>query len=93
MYKRQFLVPPSGYAVMMARSSLPQKTAIRPLARALAPYLAAQLMVLALVVALPGLAHLAQPRGFDAPPVTVRIDDDAARQKFNDMLNLPSPPE
>ena len=32
-----FLVPPSGYAVMMARSAMAQKTAIRPLARALGP--------------------------------------------------------
>jgi TRAP-type mannitol/chloroaromatic compound transport system permease large subunit len=88
-----FLVPPSGYAVMMARSAMAQKTAIRPLARALAPYLAAQLVVLALVVALPGLAHLAQPKGFDAPPVTTKIDDDAARKKFNEMLKLPPPPE
>ena len=88
-----FLVPPSGYAVMMARSSLAQKTAIRPLAKALAPYLAAQLVVLALVVALPRLAHLAQPKGFDAPPVTTKIDDDEARKRFNDMLKLPPPPE
>ena len=45
-----FLVPPSGYAVMMARSAMAQKTAIRPLVRALAPYIGAQLVVLALVV-------------------------------------------
>jgi TRAP-type mannitol/chloroaromatic compound transport system permease large subunit len=88
-----FLVPPSGYAVMMARSSLAQKAAIRPLAKALAPYLAAQLLVLALVVALPNLAHLAQPKGFDASPVKTNIDDDEARKKFNDMLKLPPPPE
>ena len=86
-----FLVPPSGYAVMMARSAMARKTAIRPLVRALAPYLAAQLVVLALVVALPGLSHLAQPKGFDAPPVTNKIDDDEARKKFNDMLKLPPP--
>jgi tripartite ATP-independent transporter DctM subunit len=86
-----FLVPPSGYAVMMARSVLPEKVAIRPLVRALAPYLAAQLVVLVLVVALPGLSHLAQPKGFDAPPITTKMDDDAARKKFNDMLKLPPP--
>jgi tripartite ATP-independent transporter DctM subunit len=88
-----FLVPPSGYAVMMARSVLPQKTAIRPLARALAPYLAAQLVVLALVVALPGLSHLAQPKGFDASPLGTKLNDDDARKRFNDMLKLPPPPE
>jgi hypothetical protein len=68
-----------------------QKAAVRPLVRALAPYLAAQLLVLALVVALPGLAHLAQPKGHDAAPVDARMDEDAARQKFNDMLKLPPP--
>jgi tripartite ATP-independent transporter DctM subunit len=86
-----FLVPPSGYAVMMARSAMTQKTAIRPLARALAPYLAAQLVVLVLVVTLPQLAHLAQPKGSEALPGPTKIDDDAARKKFNDMLQLPPP--
>lgn len=86
-----FLVPPTGYAVMMARSAMKQKAAVRPLVRALAPYLAAQLLVLALVVALPGLAHLAQPKGHDAAPVDAKMDEDAARQKFNDMLKLPPP--
>ena len=88
-----FLVPPTGYAVMMAGSAVGQKVPIRPLARALAPYLAAQLVVLALVVLLPVLAHLAQPKGHDAPPVETRLDDEAARKKFNDMLNIPPPEE
>jgi TRAP-type mannitol/chloroaromatic compound transport system permease large subunit len=86
-----FLVPPAGYAVMMARSAMKQKTAVRPLVRALVPYLAAQLAVLAIVVAWPGLAHLAQPKGYDASPVETRMDDDTARKKFNDMLNIPAP--
>src|SRR5476651_2206366 len=88
-----FLVPPSGYAVMMARSAMTQKTAMRDLARALAPYLAAQLVVLALVVILPGISHLAQPKGFDSPSNATKLDDDAARSRFNNMLNLPPPPE
>jgi tripartite ATP-independent transporter DctM subunit len=85
-----FLVPPTGYAVMMARSAMAAKTAVRPLAKALAPYLAAQLVVLALVVALPRLAHLAEPAR-PAGPVTPQLDDDDARKRFNDMLKLPSP--
>jgi tripartite ATP-independent transporter DctM subunit len=84
-----FLVPPSGYAVMMARSIMPQKAAIRPLARALLPYLLVQLLVLLAVVARPALTHLAQPKGFDAPPIDTKVDDDAARKRFNDMLKLP----
>ncbi len=86
-----FLIPPTGYAVMMARSAAEQKTPLRPLARALAPYLGAQAIVLVLVVLLPGLAHLAQPRGFDAPPLATKLDDDEARRKFNDMLKIPAP--
>src|SRR5476651_405654 len=87
-----FLVPPSGYAVMMARSAMTQKTAMRDLARALAPYLAAQLVVLVLVVILPGISHLAQPKGFDAPPNATKLNDDDARKRFNDMLQIPPPP-
>src|SRR5258707_1141830 len=48
-----FLVPPTGYAVMMARSAIGQNAPLRSLTRALAPYLAAQLVVLALVLLLP----------------------------------------
>ena len=87
-----FLVPPAGYAVMMARSSMGQRTQLRPLVRALAPYLSAQLVVLVLVVVLPQLAHLAQPRSANAPP-TEKLDDETARKRFNDMLKLPPPEE
>ena len=65
---------------------------MRPLARALAPYLGAQLVVLALVVLLPGLAHIAQPKGFDAPSLPTKHDDEA-RKKFNAMLKIPPPEE
>jgi TRAP-type C4-dicarboxylate transport system permease large subunit len=87
-----FLVPPSGYAVMMARSAIAEKAPMRALARALAPYLAAQLVVLALVVILPGISHLAQPKGFDALPNAGKLNDEDARKRFNDMLNIPPPP-
>jgi tripartite ATP-independent transporter DctM subunit len=87
-----FLVPPTGYAVMMARSAMAQKAQARPLARALAPYLGVQLAVLALVVLFPSLAHLAEPSKPAGPPVE-KLDDDAARKKFNDMLKLPPPPQ
>jgi tripartite ATP-independent transporter DctM subunit len=87
-----FLVPPTGYAVMMARSAVPTKAPLRPLAAALAPYLAAQLVVLAAVVMLPSLAHLAEPAQ-PAGPAAPKLDDDAVRQRFNDMLKLPLPPQ
>lgn len=87
-----FLVPPTGYAVMMARSAIGQNAPLRSLARALAPYLAAQLIVLALVVAVPPLAHLAQPEAAVVSPAE-KVDDDTARKRFNDMLKLPAPEE
>ena len=48
-----FLVPPFGYAVLMVRGRLETHVGTRDLARALWPYVAAQLVVLALVLAFP----------------------------------------
>lgn len=62
-----FLVPPFGYAVMMTRSRTGSHVATTALARALAPFVAAQLVVLALVVAFPGVLW----RGQSAPQASV----------------------
>jgi tripartite ATP-independent transporter DctM subunit len=89
-----FLVPPTGYAVMMARSAVAQHAPTKALAGALAPYLAVQLLVLVSVLVLPPLAHLGRPAGNAAPAANIPADDDAARKHFNDMLNIaPPPPE
>jgi len=50
-----FLVPPFGYAVMMVRSTLGRPLAPGAFTRAVLPYLAVQLGVLALVLAFPAL--------------------------------------
>jgi tripartite ATP-independent transporter DctM subunit len=50
-----FLVPPFGYSVMMVRNRIQKRLANRKLARALMPYLFAQLLVLALVFAIPAV--------------------------------------
>ena len=50
-----FLIPPFGYAVMMLRTRIVQNISGRRFARALLPYLLAQLVVLALVLAIPKL--------------------------------------
>jgi TRAP-type mannitol/chloroaromatic compound transport system permease large subunit len=71
-----FLLPPLGYAVMMARARAPD-VATRPLIRALAPFLAAQLFVLAAVIAVPALTHLAEPAAATAPPLS---DDEVTRR-------------
>jgi TRAP-type mannitol/chloroaromatic compound transport system permease large subunit len=65
-----FLIPPAGYALMMTRGVLgrdsvsgetpPSSAAVT---RALAPYLLAQVLILALVIAQPKLVHLLDPAG------------------------------
>ena len=88
-----FLVPPTGYAVMMARSA---DAGRRPrCARSPArsrPILAPSSWCWRWSWLLPGPAHLAQPKGHDASPVETKLDDDAARKKFNDMLKIPPRP-
>ncbi|KIL97046.1 TRAP dicarboxylate transporter DctM subunit unknown substrate 6 [Paramagnetospirillum magnetotacticum MS-1] len=62
-----FLVPPLGQAVLMARRAVPQALGIGRLMRALAPFLALQMAVLALVLAFPALVHLTEPAAQMAP--------------------------
>ncbi len=79
-----FLVPPLGYAVLMARSRAARPVPTPALARALFPYLAAQLLVLALVIAFPQMLwrDSAAPDSASAPPVS----DEKARDLFEQQL-------
>jgi tripartite ATP-independent transporter DctM subunit len=52
-----FLLPPLGYAVMMANGRCGPRPRVLELVGALTPYLALQLLLLALVLAVPRLAH------------------------------------
>jgi TRAP-type mannitol/chloroaromatic compound transport system permease large subunit len=77
-----FLLPPMGYAVLMARSrsGLP-RVATTALLRALAPFIAAQLSVAALVFAWPGFAHLLDEAAVvQAPGTTPMSNEDIVRQ-------------
>jgi TRAP-type mannitol/chloroaromatic compound transport system permease large subunit len=57
-----FLLPPFGYAVIMMKSGLRRTVTSAAFARALAPYIVAQWLVLALVLAAPQLVwHRAAP--------------------------------
>jgi TRAP-type mannitol/chloroaromatic compound transport system permease large subunit len=53
-----FLIPPFGYAVMMARTGSATPVPTAALVRALAPYLVAQFLVLATVIVFPSLTHV-----------------------------------
>jgi TRAP-type mannitol/chloroaromatic compound transport system permease large subunit len=72
-----FLLPPLGYAVMMARARMAESVPLAPLARALAPFLAAQIVVLALTIAYPALTHLAEPAVISQAPLS---NDEATRR-------------
>ncbi len=73
-----FLIPPFGYALLMARTMTGSPARFGALTRALAPFLGAQLLVLALVAAFPGLTHLAEPKAI----ATARSDSEV-RQKLD----------
>ncbi|WP_342359963.1 TRAP transporter large permease subunit [Terrarubrum flagellatum] len=85
-----FLVPPVGYAIMMARGAELEPVRARPLAGALAPFLIAQLLVVMLALAIPPVTHF-----FDrAPPPSApknRLSDDEVSKKFDALAPEPPP--
>jgi TRAP-type mannitol/chloroaromatic compound transport system permease large subunit len=81
-----FLVPPFGYALLMLRNRLERSIDSARFARALLPYLLAQLAVLALVLVFPGFlwhdrATLAAPPALDAKPLTNDEIDELLRRQ------------
>ncbi|HEX3537135.1 MAG TPA: TRAP transporter large permease subunit [Stellaceae bacterium] len=74
-----FLVPPFGYAVMMARTRIAQRLDLHLVVRALAPFVCAQLLVLAAVIAMPQLTRLAKP-GATAP---APLSDEEVRRRLD----------
>ena len=85
-----FLLPPLGYAVMMARTLSPVRVDFHALVKALLPFLAVQLVVLGLTLFFPRLAHLAVP----AEPVAFlpkhKLTDQEIEQRL--LRQLPPPP-
>ncbi|HZQ60251.1 MAG TPA: TRAP transporter large permease subunit [Casimicrobiaceae bacterium] len=87
-----FLVPPFGYAVLMVRNVLRLRTRVAELVPALLPYLVAQLIVMAAVLAAPGL--LWRPGMTEAPGAsTPAVSDDEAREMMERQLAPPMPEE
>ena len=77
-----FLLPPFGYAVMMARTRIEGRVALAPLARALAPFLAAQIVVLGVTIAYPLLTHLAEP----AVAAQRKLSDEEVRKRLEEIV-------
>ena len=89
-----FLAPPFGYAVLMVRNSVRRGLSLMGLSRALVPYLAAQLLVLGLVLAWPALIWQRNPSTLTAndpgQPLTLPVSEDEARRMLE--RQLPTPP-
>ncbi len=79
-----FLLPPLGYAVVMSRAALRVAPPLPALARALAPQLAAQTLLIVALLAWPELTHL----GRDAipPSVAPAVSDDQAERLMDEQL-------
>jgi TRAP-type mannitol/chloroaromatic compound transport system permease large subunit len=86
-----FLLPPFGYALMMVRGVLKEPVAFRAFLRALAPFLAAQWLLLLSVLLFPQLTHPGKPpqEGCRLPPAT--LSDEEFNRRLNEMLRPPEP--
>lgn len=85
-----FLLPPFGYALMMVRGVLREQVSFRAFLRALAPFLAAQWLLLVLVMLFPQLTHLGQPREDGSRPPAA-LSDEEFNRRLNEMIRLPEP--
>jgi tripartite ATP-independent transporter DctM subunit len=81
-----FLTPPFGYAVLMVRNSVRRALSARGLARALAPYLAAQLAVLALTLAWPALVWHRNPSDLPSTAPASSTSEDEQRRALERQL-------
>jgi tripartite ATP-independent transporter DctM subunit len=83
-----FLLPPFGYALMMVRGVLKEPVAFRAFARALAPFLAAQWLLLLLVLLFPQLTHLGSADDSSRAPAPP-LSDEEFHKRLNEMIKLP----
>src|SRR6202140_3583857 len=86
-----FLLPPFGYALMMVRGVLKEPVAFRPFVRALAPFLAAQWLLLVLVLLFPQLTHLGQSSEERSRIPSAPMSDEEYNKRLKEMLRLPEP--
>jgi tripartite ATP-independent transporter DctM subunit len=86
-----FLLPPFGYALMMVRGVLKEPVAFRAFVRALAPFLAAQWLLLLLVLFVPQLTHIGQSAGDGSRLPEVPLSNEEFNKRLNEMIKLPEP--
>jgi tripartite ATP-independent transporter DctM subunit len=86
-----FLLPPFGYALMMVRGVLKEPVAFRAFLRALAPFLAAQWLLLLLVLLFPQLTHIGQSAADSSRLPAAPMSDAEYARRLNEMIKLPEP--
>jgi tripartite ATP-independent transporter DctM subunit len=86
-----FLLPPFGYALMMVRSVLKEAVSFRAFVRALAPFLAAQWLLLVLVLLFPQLTHLAQSSDDRSRLPSTPMSNEEFDKRLKEMIQLPEP--
>ena len=84
-----FLLPPFGYALMMVRGVLKEPVAFRLFLRALWPFLAAQWLLLLLVLFVPQLTHLGQSSSDGSRLPAAPMSDEEYNKRLNEMIKLP----
>jgi tripartite ATP-independent transporter DctM subunit len=85
-----FLLPPFGYALMMARTALRESLPIHTIARAVAPFLLAQLVVLALVLAFPALVHLRDTPDAGTRTLAAPVSEQEVQRRMQEMMQPPA---
>lgn len=86
-----FLLPPFGYALMMVRGVLKEPVAFRAFMRALAPFLAAQWLLLLLVLFFPQLTHVGKRLEDGSRLPSAPLSDEEFNKRLNEMIRLPEP--
>lgn len=95
-----FLLPPLGYALVMARAQVVPRPSMAAMVQALAPYLLSLLAVLALVLAVPATTQWLRTTPATLPETSIQGDDlDALMREMSqhptdtpDALEMPGAP-
>jgi tripartite ATP-independent transporter DctM subunit len=86
-----FLLPPFGYALMMVRGVLKEQVSFRQLLRALIPFLAAQWLLLLVVLFFPELTHFGRTENDTRAP-SAPMSDAEFNKRLQEMIKLPEMP-
>jgi hypothetical protein len=76
---------------MMVRGVLKEPVAFRSFLRALAPFLAAQWLLLLLILLVPQLTHMGQSAGDGSRLPATPLSDQEFSKRLNEMIRLPEP--